>query len=268
MRRSAERQFDVAQRRTHQYRSVSFEWLDTDSSAIAAGLIDLGLTPGMKLALLVRPGIDFISLVFALLKAGAVQVLIDPGMGKRNVLRALAKVRPHGVIGSAAVQALRLLAGKRFGDARLNIMVGSRWSIGGIMLEEVRRRGAQTIAFQIADTAGTSPAAIIFTSGSTGPAKGVLYRHGNFDRQVTEIRDFYKIKPGEVDVPCFPLFGLFNAAMGVTSVIPPIDASRPAKADPRGHRRDRRLASNAIVRLPRNLESRRSILPGTRRADE
>ena len=81
MRRSAESQFDVAQRCTHQYRSVSFEWLDADSSAIAAGLIDLGLTPGMRLALLVRPGIDFISLVFALLKAGAVQVLIDPGMG-------------------------------------------------------------------------------------------------------------------------------------------------------------------------------------------
>ena len=119
MRRSAETQFDVAQRgRTHQYRSVSFEWLDADSSAIAAGLIDLGLTPGMKLALLVRPGIDFISLVFALLKAGAVQVLIDPGMGKRNVLRALAEVRPQGVIGGAAVQALRLLAGKRFGRCR------------------------------------------------------------------------------------------------------------------------------------------------------
>ncbi len=136
------------------------------------------------------------------------------------------------------------------------------------MLEEVRRRGARAIDFQISDTTAASPAAIIFTSGSTGPAKGVLYRHGNFDRQVTEIRDFYKIEPGEVDVPCFPLFGLFNAAMGVTSVIPPIDASRPAKADPRGYFRDRRLASNAIVRLAGNLESRRSILPGTRRADE
>ncbi len=77
------------------------------------------------------------------------------------------------------------------------------------------------------------PAAIIFTSGSTGPAKGVLYRHGNFDRQVTEIRDFYGIRPGEIDVSCFPLFGLFNAAMGVTSVIPAMDVTRPAAVDPR-----------------------------------
>jgi acyl-CoA synthetase (AMP-forming)/AMP-acid ligase II len=61
----------------------------------------------------------------------------------------------------------------------------------------------------------------------------VLYRHGNFDHQVTEIRDFYGIKPGEIDVACFPLFGLFNAAMGVTTVFPAMDFSRPARVDPR-----------------------------------
>ena len=87
--------------------------------------------------------------------------------------------------------------------------------------------------FEPAPTAAEDPAAIIFTSGSTGPAKGVLYRHGHFDHQVTEIQEFYGIQPGEIDVPCFPLFGLFNAAMGVTTVIPDMDASRPARVDPK-----------------------------------
>jgi acyl-CoA synthetase (AMP-forming)/AMP-acid ligase II len=77
------------------------------------------------------------------------------------------------------------------------------------------------------------PAAIIFTSGSTGPAKGVLYTHRMFDTQVSEIRSMYGIEPGGVDLSCFPLFALFNSAMGVTTVLPEMDFSRPATADPR-----------------------------------
>mgnify|MGYP006307574899 CR=1 FL=1 len=50
-----------------QYRQISFRDLDEDSDRIAFGLKQLGARPGTRLALLVRPGIDFISLVFALL---------------------------------------------------------------------------------------------------------------------------------------------------------------------------------------------------------
>ena len=84
----------------------------------------------------------------------------------------------------------------------------------------------------MAPTKINDPAAIIFTTGSTGPPKGVLYTHGNFDAQVEEIRDFYSIRPGEIDLPGFPLFGLFNCAMGTTTVIPDMDPSRPARVDP------------------------------------
>jgi acyl-CoA synthetase (AMP-forming)/AMP-acid ligase II len=76
------------------------------------------------------------------------------------------------------------------------------------------------------------PAAIIFTSGSTGPPKGVLYTQGMFGTQVAEIQSRYGIEPGSVDLACFPLFALFNSAMGVTTVLPQMDFSRPASADP------------------------------------
>jgi acyl-CoA synthetase (AMP-forming)/AMP-acid ligase II len=82
------------------------------------------------------------------------------------------------------------------------------------------------------ETEATDPAAIIFTSGSTGPPKGVLYEHGMFDAQVDLIRDRFGISAGEIDLPGFPLFALFNLAMQVTTVIPDMDPTRPADVDP------------------------------------
>jgi acyl-CoA synthetase (AMP-forming)/AMP-acid ligase II len=85
----------------------------------------------------------------------------------------------------------------------------------------------------IAATGADDVAAIVFTSGSTGPPKGVVYRHRNFMAQVNAIRDAYGMKPGEVNLPTFPLFALFDPALGMTTVVPDMDPTRPARVDPR-----------------------------------
>jgi acyl-CoA synthetase (AMP-forming)/AMP-acid ligase II len=297
------------------YRQVTFQQLDADSSLLARGLAGMGAVKGMRLALLVRPGIDFVSLVFALLKAGAVAILIDPDMGKRNLVRCLAEADPQGFVAVTAVHAVRTILRRKFPSARFNVTVGRRWFWGGKTLEqlrhgrasqppispfpspvslcgvpeislsacespnaslspwgrEVRDEGAG--ALEQASTVAEDPAAIIFTTGSTGPPKGVLYTHGNFDAQVEQIRDFYGIRPGEVDLPGFPLFGLFNCAMGVTTVIPDMDPSRPAQVDPakiieavRDWKVTQTFGSPAIWdRVGRYCEEHRVQLPTVRR---
>jgi acyl-CoA synthetase (AMP-forming)/AMP-acid ligase II len=213
------------------YRTVTFKELRDDVDDVARGLVASGLQPGMRLALFVPPSIDFVTLVFALLKSGGVQVLIDPGIGPRNLLGCLADAEPRGFVAVPAMQAIRSLLRRSFSQATLNVTVSRRVWWNGVTLDELRQRGRrQTV--ELPTTSTSDPAAIIFTSGSTGPPKGVLYCHGNFDRQVTEIRDLYGIEPGEIDLPCFPLFGLFNAAMGVTTVLPRINFSRPSMVDP------------------------------------
>ncbi|MFM7846209.1 MAG: fatty acid CoA ligase family protein [Planctomycetota bacterium] len=224
----------VAGRR--QYAQITFRELDEESDRLAAGLRALGATPGTRIVLLVKPSIEFIALVFAMLKAGIVIILIDPGMGRSNLLRCLAESRPQGFVAIPLAHALRTLMRRRFPDSKFHVTVGRRWWWGGVTLEQLRSSGEQALAaqpdFARVPTKADDPAAIIFTTGSTGPPKGVLYQHGNFARQVTEIRDFYQIQPGEVDLPGFPLFALFNANMGVTTVIPDMDFTRPARANP------------------------------------
>jgi len=214
-----------------QYGQISFQQLDHDSDRIAAGLQEMGVRPGTRLALLVRPGVDFIALVFGLLKSGAVTILIDPGMGRESLIQCLSDAEPEGFVAIPPVHAVRSLLRRRFRGARLNVTVGRRWFWGGTTLARLRDRPWP--GTHVADTTAGDPAAIIFTTGSTGPPKGVLFTHGNFEAQVEQIQSRYGIQPGEVDLPGFPMFGLFNCAMGVTAVIPEMDPSRPAQVDPR-----------------------------------
>ena len=213
------------------YRQMSFRELSVDSDRIACGLRHMRVVPGTRLALLVRPGVDFVSLVFSLYKVGATIILIDPGMGRKNLIRCLEAAQPEGFVAISMVQAVRAALRHRFPRAKKNVTVGRRWFWGGPTLEQLRATPHE--GPELAATKAEDPAAIIFTTGSTGPPKGVEYSHGNFDAQVEQIRDFYSIQPGEVDVPGFPLFGLFNCAMGVTAVIPDMDPTRPAQVDPK-----------------------------------
>lgn len=213
---------------------ISFAELDRESDSLACGLRGLGVGPGRRLVLMVRPGVEFIALTYALFKVGAVVVLIDPGMGPQRVFRCLDQVEPEGFVAVPPVQALRMLTFWRFPQARFNVTVGKRWFWGGATYESLVAAGAGApgLPFEIAATKRTDPAAIIFTSGSTGQAKGVVYEHGMFASQVAALRDYYAIEPGGADLPGLPLFALFNAAMGVTTVVPEMDPSRPAQVDP------------------------------------
>ncbi len=213
------------------YHQVTFQELDQDSTRIAEGVRSLGARRGQRIALLVRPGIDFITLVFALFKAGLVIVLIDPGMGKKNLVRCLEESRPDGFVAISLAHAIRTLLWRRFRQAKLNVTVGRRWFWGGATLNQLRARTASDTPLE--PVCAEDPAAIIFTTGSTGPPKGVLYSHGNFVQQAREIQRFYQIEPGEIDLPGFPLFALFNCAMGVSTIIPDMDPTRPAHVDPR-----------------------------------
>lgn len=221
---------DVAGR--HSYATCTFGELERDATALARGLVGLGVTPGQRVVLLVKPGIEFVKLVFALLRTGATMVLVDPGMGRRHLVNCLAAVEPAGFVAISPAQAVRTLLRKRFPQAKLNVTVGRRWFWGGKTYEQLLAAGKKTSP-RLPVTRAADPAAIIFTSGSTGPPKGVLYTHQMFETQVAEIAREYDLHPGGADLACFALFGLFNSALGVTTVFPEMNFSRPAAADPR-----------------------------------
>ena len=88
---------------------VTFKQLDKESSLIASGLLHNGMKTGDRVLLMVPYGTIFVTLAFALFKAGAVPVLIDPGMGKKNVLHCIQQSAPRGIIGIPLVHAIKTL---------------------------------------------------------------------------------------------------------------------------------------------------------------
>lgn len=213
------------------YATLTFADLELQTSSVAAGLQQMGVRPGQRIVMLVKFGVDFISLVFALLKAGAVVVLIDPGMGRKNLMRCLEQTNPDGFVAIPAAQLVRMALRHRFPNARLNVTVGPRFGfLPKPTLEQLS--GTPSATYEPPAITLDSEAAIIFTTGSTGPPKGVLYTHRTFNSQVDQLVTHYGIAPGGRDLSGFPLFGLFNAVMGTTTVIPDMDPTKPADVEP------------------------------------
>ena len=209
---------------------ITFHQLNQNANRMASGLRHLGLKKGDRVLVMVPSSIDFIAITFALFKAGAVPVLIDPGLGRRHVLNCIANAQPKGMIAVPLAHAARLIFPRAFKSIQLNVTAGRRWFWKGPTLRSMARMGRGD--FESEEVAIDDPAAILFTSGSTGPPKGVLYSHGMFAQQVNLLREMFQIQSGEMDLPTFPLFALFGVALGMTCVIPDMDPTRPAEVDP------------------------------------
>ncbi|MBJ7495403.1 MAG: AMP-binding protein, partial [Gemmataceae bacterium] len=207
---------------------LSFSQLQNSIDAAARGLLDQGFQPGMRVAVMVKPGIEFLQVVFSLFTIGATVVVVDPGLGLKGIGSCLKEVQPDAFIGIPLAQMARILFGWGKTSIRKTITVGG--AIFGVRWSDVLRKGAVLNTPLVCNA--VDPAAILFTSGSTGVSKGVVYEHEQFHAQVQLLKSLYQIAPGEIDLPTFPLFGLFSPALGMTAVIPEMDFTKPAKADP------------------------------------
>ncbi len=207
--------------------SISFADLNADVDRVAAGLADLGVARGTRVALLIQPGIDLAVCLYATLRIGAVVVMADAGLGVRGMGRALASANPSYLIGNTrALTVARTMRwpGIRIASAALD---PTRKRLLGVQttLDDVRARGEgrPLPAAPLSDDV----AAVGFTSGATGPAKGVVYRHRQLQAQRDSIVDLYGIQSSDSLVAAFGPFALFGPAMGIPSVVPDMTVTSP-----------------------------------------
>lgn len=214
------------------YQKISFKELAFETTCVAKGLLAAGFQQGDRVIVMVPPGFDFFMLGFAMLQTGIVPVFIDPGVGRKNLKQCIAEVEPVGFIGISKAHVARTLLGWCKKTIRKTVTIGPRLFWGGKKMQDILNFDRSEEKQPFFDAKWDDTAAIIFTSGSTGVPKGVVYSHGNFRAQLEMIKDTFGFSPGEIDMPTFPPFALFNPALGMSSIIPDMDFRKPASVNP------------------------------------
>ena len=221
----SERQSDGS----YHYPFYTFKQFEERSNQFAHKLTEAGIRPGMRTLLFVKPCLDFSIITFALFKIGAVPVLIDPGMGIKNLLLSIKQVKPEAMVSIGLVHWIRRLKPSSFENVKVKVSLDKVGFSTNYIYEGLDKADK---SFPVYPAKDEDYSAILFTSGGTGIPKGVLYNHGILNAQTDALQNMFSLDETQSDLPGFPLFALFTLAMGMTSVVPDMDPTKPAKCDP------------------------------------
>jgi acyl-CoA synthetase (AMP-forming)/AMP-acid ligase II/pimeloyl-ACP methyl ester carboxylesterase len=196
--------------------SLSFAALAARVDSVAAELVRRGLRQGDHVAMLTPPGIDLVTAVYGVWRAGGVTVIADRGLGLRALGRAVRSTRPKWVIGPRQA---------------LGAATAMRWAPGARRLDVDDLVHAPVIdpAELTPEPDGDAPAAVLFTSGATGPAKGVRYLYRQLAAQRDALAATYSITGDDRLVAAFAPFALYGPALGIPTALPACDVTRPAE---------------------------------------
>jgi len=212
------------------YNYKTYKDIDQESDQYAAGFLSAGISKGVKTIFLVKPGPDLFSITFGLFKIGAIPVIVDPGLGVKRMLQCYNAVGAEAFIGIKRAHIFRLLFAHQFKSVKTWITAGTRLFWGGYSLRSLKNIVPNT--YVMAENHVDELALINFTTGSTGPAKGVEYTHRMIIEEYQSLKLNFFTEENDVDLATLSLFALYDILIGITAVLPKIDATKPALVNP------------------------------------
>jgi long-chain acyl-CoA synthetase len=196
---------------------VSYAQLDAEIDKAAAGLADLGIKPGDRVALLVHNVPHFVYAYYGALRAGGVVIPLNTMLTGEEIAYILGDAQARVVI--AAEPFVPVLDGLRETLPMLEhvVVAGTRAPVGAMTWEQMTSRGGASPAIE---PKPGDLAALPYTSGTTGKPKGAMLSHANLLANLEQMSGVPMLAEAESDVvllvlPLFHIYAL-NVILGLT----------------------------------------------------
>ncbi|HVF20221.1 MAG TPA: AMP-binding protein [Mycobacteriales bacterium] len=195
--------------------------LDRDVDRFGAGLLDLGLVAGDRVAIVLSNTPAFVTAYFGALRAGLVALPVNTSYTASEVEHVVTDSGARAVVGHRGAVDAHLEIAQRVPALYLVVLADAGDApAGAITFDDVVERGAA--AGPTTSTAGDDDLAVlIYTSGTSGRPKGAMLTHAALRANLDQCA---RIEPKVVDADdvvllVLPLFHIYALNAGLGAVV-------------------------------------------------
>ena len=196
-------------------RRVTYAELDNAVKVMMSHLRRLGIKQGDKVALMLPNIPEFVYCYFAIIRVGAVAVLLNTSSTPYELTYLLDNCDAKIIITQAAGE-------KKYNEIKDRLTSCHQAYI--ISPEGITTGSDKDKNFNVGDVAPVTiepddPAQIIYTAGLTGKPLGAVLTHGNLCAELNMIQPIFRRQPDDVGLCLIPLFHSFGATVNMLNVI-------------------------------------------------
>src|SRR5215208_1736886 len=214
----------IRHKRDGAWHDVSYTELGETVSEVGRGLIDMGIEPGDRVAILCSTRPEWTYADFGIAATGAVVVPIYPTNSPEEVEWVAGNSGARAIVCEDATQLAKVdRVRANLPQLETVIVIDPEGVDGGVLtLDALRERGRARDAAELDERAGAvtrgQPFTIIYTSGTTGPPKGCVLSHGNYRDVVSMVEQDAVVQAGDVAYLFLPLAHSFALLIQLTAL--------------------------------------------------
>jgi acyl-CoA synthetase (AMP-forming)/AMP-acid ligase II len=206
----------------------TYESLKIRANCIANSLYFAGITKGTKVAILAYNSIEFIEIIFALMKIGAVGVPLNHRLTDSELELLIEHAEAKALFYEPGLH--RLIPNDVEGLEHI-ISMGGKTNIASFCYEDLLTCPREQPVYEQVGEDDTS--FIIYTAGTTGNPKGVLLTHNNLLWNTVNYAAAYQLTPEDIELATTPLFHISTLGRAFTYISSGITFILCRKFDPK-----------------------------------